>query len=284
MYYSARYYDAVLGRFISADTIVPNAGNSQNLNRYSYVENNPVKYVDPSGHDEDILGIVNDFAVGFVGESIRNNFWFLPQAQEALEVQSGESVAMTVGRTAADFAIIFQGVSEIGSGGAAMGGGAIGCGTGVLCLAGAPAIAAGAGIAVHGAGTGIAGAIHGGENLGRLYAMGSAAEDGSAGQRIAGTEGLEHSFDRHAPQWFGRPVSKSKDFTTWQKIIERAAQSKERFNWSVGSFKTVAHLARVDGNWFVVQFYAEGEHAGELATAFVPNQDELEGMLKVLGK
>lgn len=50
MYYAARYYDAQLGRFISADTIVPGAGNPQGLNRYSYVLNNPLRYTDPSGH------------------------------------------------------------------------------------------------------------------------------------------------------------------------------------------------------------------------------------------
>jgi len=40
----------VLGRFLSADTIVPSPGNPQSLNRYAYVNNNPVKYIDPSGH------------------------------------------------------------------------------------------------------------------------------------------------------------------------------------------------------------------------------------------
>jgi len=50
MYYGARYYDAGLGRFVSADTIVPSAGNPQTLNRYSYTYNNPVRYTDPTGH------------------------------------------------------------------------------------------------------------------------------------------------------------------------------------------------------------------------------------------
>jgi RHS repeat-associated protein len=49
-YYGARYYDAEIGRFISADTIVPDPANPQSLNRYSYCLNNPLKYVDPSGH------------------------------------------------------------------------------------------------------------------------------------------------------------------------------------------------------------------------------------------
>ncbi len=48
--YGARFYDALIGRFLSADTIVPGAGNPQALNRYAYSHNNPLKYTDPSGH------------------------------------------------------------------------------------------------------------------------------------------------------------------------------------------------------------------------------------------
>ena len=50
MYYGARYYDPALGRFISADPIVPQPGNPQAWNRYSYVLNNPLRYVDPTGY------------------------------------------------------------------------------------------------------------------------------------------------------------------------------------------------------------------------------------------
>jgi RHS repeat-associated protein len=50
-FYNARYYSGLLGRFISADTIVPEPGNPQALNRYSYVYNSPLRYTDPSGHD-----------------------------------------------------------------------------------------------------------------------------------------------------------------------------------------------------------------------------------------
>ncbi len=47
---NARLYDPVLGRFISADTVVPAAGNMQAYNRYAYVLNNPLAYTDPTGH------------------------------------------------------------------------------------------------------------------------------------------------------------------------------------------------------------------------------------------
>ena len=49
-YYNARWYDAKLGRFLSADTLVPRPHNPQAFNRYSYVLNNPLRYVDPTGH------------------------------------------------------------------------------------------------------------------------------------------------------------------------------------------------------------------------------------------
>lgn len=49
-FYNARYYDPDLGRFITADTLVPNFNNPQNLNRYTYANNNPVNNIDPSGH------------------------------------------------------------------------------------------------------------------------------------------------------------------------------------------------------------------------------------------
>ena len=49
-YYNARYYDPLIGRFISADTVVQDLSNPQTLNRYSYCINNPLKYTDPSGN------------------------------------------------------------------------------------------------------------------------------------------------------------------------------------------------------------------------------------------
>jgi RHS repeat-associated protein len=52
-YYNARYYDPALHKFIQADTIVPDPNDPQTLNRFSYVNNNPVKYIDPTGHDAD---------------------------------------------------------------------------------------------------------------------------------------------------------------------------------------------------------------------------------------
>jgi len=61
MYYGARYYDPALGRFVQADTIVPNPASPQDLNRYAYVRNNPLRYTDPSGHMECGLACPDDW-------------------------------------------------------------------------------------------------------------------------------------------------------------------------------------------------------------------------------
>ncbi|MEM7335557.1 MAG: RHS repeat-associated core domain-containing protein [Chloroflexota bacterium] len=49
-YMNARFYVSGIGRFASADTIVPNPTNPQAFNRYAYVENQPIRYNDPTGH------------------------------------------------------------------------------------------------------------------------------------------------------------------------------------------------------------------------------------------
>ncbi len=95
-YYNARYYDPSIGRFIQADTIVPEPGNPQSLNRYSYVLNNPLKYTDPTGH-------FTYAAVGaYLNETYRNSSgqvfgqWYNDKswAQMIGNAQGGDTVAL----------------------------------------------------------------------------------------------------------------------------------------------------------------------------------------------
>lgn len=50
-YFGARYYGSTQGRFTTPDPYMPSAEvtNPQTWNRYTYVLNNPLKYVDPTG-------------------------------------------------------------------------------------------------------------------------------------------------------------------------------------------------------------------------------------------
>lgn len=47
---NGRIYDPVLGRFTSPDPVIQDVYDLQVLNRYSYCANNPLSFVDPSGH------------------------------------------------------------------------------------------------------------------------------------------------------------------------------------------------------------------------------------------
>jgi len=69
-YYGARYYDPEIGRFISPDSIVQSPFDPQTLNRYTYVRNNPIKYVDPSGHVWFIPFIIAIVKAAVIGAAI----------------------------------------------------------------------------------------------------------------------------------------------------------------------------------------------------------------------
>ncbi len=58
----ARYYDPVIGRFMSNDLV--GFDNVHNFNRYAYANNNPYKYVDPDGRAAAILYPLTPPAIG----------------------------------------------------------------------------------------------------------------------------------------------------------------------------------------------------------------------------
>ncbi len=59
-YAQARYQSSVQGRFTSVDPLGPsaNTGDPQSFNRYSYVSNSPLRYVDPTGTSLMDMGII----------------------------------------------------------------------------------------------------------------------------------------------------------------------------------------------------------------------------------
>lgn len=60
--YGARMYWPEIGRFVSADSYPGDIANPASLNRYSYVLNNPYKYVDPSGNNPALVMYAERFA------------------------------------------------------------------------------------------------------------------------------------------------------------------------------------------------------------------------------
>jgi RHS repeat-associated protein len=144
----ARWYDPQLGRWLSPDSIVPNPANPQSLNRYTYVYNNPLRRVDPSGNEPEDLAW---WASGVASQWLHNNLWFLPSAQRALAAKPNEPAAKTEGRSAGNQLARITGTAQIICGSAATGGGLLLTPTGVGTKAGVVLGAGGIAVAAHGA-------------------------------------------------------------------------------------------------------------------------------------
>ena|GEM_PF-2499263 len=165
-HFGARFYDPVLGRFTQADTLVPGNQGVQGFDRYTYANNSPLRYIDPTGHS--IWDVVGAFSTGLVYEFARVNAWMSPQAQEALSVNATESNAMLAGRITADVSSIVVGMGEV-AGGIAVGTGGtvVACGT-TLCIGAVATVSVGAVMAAQGSITALAGAAGLGGNLAQI--------------------------------------------------------------------------------------------------------------------
>ncbi len=90
--YNARWYDPALGCFIQPDALVPDPADARMFDRYAYVNNNPLKYRDPSGH------CAVSVAIGPPGLSVDGLCW-----------SSGTGAALAAGG-AATVALLASGV------------------------------------------------------------------------------------------------------------------------------------------------------------------------------
>jgi len=140
--YGARFYDPLLARFISADTIVPNWADPQALNRYSYVYNRPLVFHDPDGHIPvlavtiGIGALVGGIALGVTYAITTDEFdWGECATAAAVGAVAGALVGSGIGaiKGAAMIAAGGAAVASTIPTGAAM---AIGAGTGVVASGG----------------------------------------------------------------------------------------------------------------------------------------------------
>ncbi len=114
LYYGARYYDSDFKRFIQPDPVIQDVYDPQNLNRYSYVLNNPYRYKDESGNFPVlVIGAVIGIYIGidygvelFQGLFEGRSF---AQSYEAGAQRAGESIgrAATTSKGAGEFVLNF---------------------------------------------------------------------------------------------------------------------------------------------------------------------------------
>jgi RHS repeat-associated protein len=93
VYMGARYYDPVVGRFVSMDPVGFDEKNLHTFNRYAYANNNPYRYTDPDGADavEAIKGWWENSKAGFRSEGPGDA---LMRAVSALPAEAGVLGAM----------------------------------------------------------------------------------------------------------------------------------------------------------------------------------------------
>ena len=105
-YLRARYYQASTGSFISKDSYAGNIRNILSANRYTYGENNPLGYADPSGHS--VLSKIKS-AVSKVKTAVTNAWNTVKSAAQTIITanrititprKSGESVSQWKARQA----------------------------------------------------------------------------------------------------------------------------------------------------------------------------------------
>ncbi len=100
-YYNARYYDPVLARFAQADTIVPEPGNPQSLNRYSYVGNQPTVFIDPTGMFSLENGELQSL-LGFQDDQMFQDWWNNLEGTSQnllLDAQWGDMISADINNT-----------------------------------------------------------------------------------------------------------------------------------------------------------------------------------------
>ncbi len=67
---NGRMYDYRLGRFLSVDPIISNPASSRSINPYSYIGNNPLSGVDPTGYEWNLLTSALEYVDSFIGTSV----------------------------------------------------------------------------------------------------------------------------------------------------------------------------------------------------------------------
>ena len=115
---NGRIYDASLGRFMSADPFIAQPHKLQNYNRYSYVNNNPLSYTDPSGYflkklfkNKVFRAVVTIAAAYYTGGLVEG--WLLQSGNVAFATSAGLT---TAGKVAVGVASGFAS-GFVGSGG-----------------------------------------------------------------------------------------------------------------------------------------------------------------------
>jgi len=170
--FPARAYDPEIGRFTQPDPFVQDPADPQSLNRYSYVRNNPVNLVDPTGYSfwSKFFGAVAAVVVGVATAGLGSGLSLAIAAGTFGAVDGGVSAAQAGAGASGIFKSAAIGFTAGFVGGAV--GGAVAGTVGGLSSSYVGGFVGGA---AGGAAAGATGAALGGGSIGRSAAAGAAA-------------------------------------------------------------------------------------------------------------
>ena len=101
---NGRVYEPQIGRFLSPDPLIQDVTNTQNLNRYTYVNNNPLSYTDPSGYFfKKLFRAIGKFFKKFwkpllaIAVAVILQQYYLPGVFESLGVSQAVATPLTAG-------------------------------------------------------------------------------------------------------------------------------------------------------------------------------------------
>ena len=120
-YYGTRYYDPKFSHFVQPDPFIADVYNPQSLNRYSYVLNNPYKYVDPSGNTPwDVVDVglfILDLKTVSENPSLENVGWATLSAVSLIPILPNVAGYVRYGDKAVDVAKNLNKVESVGEAG-----------------------------------------------------------------------------------------------------------------------------------------------------------------------
>ncbi|MFA1261952.1 RHS repeat-associated core domain-containing protein [Xanthomonas axonopodis pv. fascicularis] len=89
IYMQQRYYDPMIGRFLSVDPVGVDSGTSANFSRYWYANNNPYKFFDPDGRlgctGTHIQSVCDGGGVAGLRTSVRSPLDIGPDEQSSID-------------------------------------------------------------------------------------------------------------------------------------------------------------------------------------------------------